>query len=285
MWCFPSRIGFCFLFRFKFRQHTFAAVILALSPLTQSNAHACSISSLGPSILFATENWEEFTEFGRKLLSEVGRLSGVGISVSLSCSDLPITIDVQSVSGSRRYTGMSSRGSPLDTVSNIETFSTGAEIPFKGKFADFSLVSRIRLVDRTIRSQGPVIGYPERFEQAFAGITLSKVVPISERLTLQLALSRMIGRGRVKVDLPGSDPADLTLGNAAVTALSTQFEYKALAFGDDWKVSIQVNNWLEKSKRGEQSLLYQGTKAVGIAYQPEINLRSRSLIFGISRLF
>jgi hypothetical protein len=218
--------------------------------------------------------WQEHADSGRRLLQERGTLATLAGQATLACGGLRWEARLGVADGRRGYQGESSGGQPIRTRSQVRRlhWQAAALMPVPGWGAGWQVgaaLGQARLW-RDIASAGPVLGYPERFDQWQASALLDHQRPLQSGLALQARLALGGGpAGRLLLQLPTADPAHLRLGASAVAQLDvTLLGGGAADAAAGWRIGLLWRQ--QRTGAGPAAPLWRGTLLVGAAAQPAI---------------
>lgn len=260
-----------------------SAAILGSFPTVASGS--CALSSVEPSVGVAREHWSEYSRDDRRIVLETGRLEAFELALSGTCGGLSLKFDLIKQSGVRQYEGFSNRGQAVRTASDIDVLGLVAKATYTTDLASISLFGASRQSDRVIRSKGAVAGYPEEFEQYFAGAAVGKHWNLNTELSLNLSGFVSVGKGSMAVELPGADRLRLTLGQTRARGGQLKVGYTPIKEHRDWKTFLLFDANTEATEAGRVATVYQDAVPISAAYQPRFTLKTRSVRIGIERTF
>ena len=222
--------------------------------------------------------WQEQADNGRRLLQERGTLATLAGQATLACSGLQWQATLGLADGRRGYQGQSSTGQPVTTHSQIRRlhWQAAALLPVpswgsgwgSGWKAGMAL-GQVRLW-RRIASAGPVLGYPERFDQWQAMALLDHGRVLQPGLGLQARLALGAGPpGRLWLQLPIADARALRLGSSRAVQLDLALlGGQAADATAGWRVGLSWRH--QRTGAGPAATLWRGNLPVGAAAQPAI---------------
>jgi hypothetical protein len=159
------------------------------------------------------QSWREWASDGRRLVDESGPLRGLSAAQRWSVGEATsIGVAAGAHWGQRDYDGLSSRGQPVQTRSDIAQQMLrvdGATAMFGDRWQSTAALEFWQW-RRRLRGTDTAAGYPERYRQGLAllGVRWSGE-PTSWQARAELAWG---SGGRNRVALPGRDEASLPLG-------------------------------------------------------------------------
>lgn len=222
--------------------------------------------ALGPGV--EDSRWQETGSQGRTLVEESGTLRGVSLSLGARCEGFDGLVRVVQASGSRDYEGVTSANAPLRTRSDIDQY--GVELQgFVPLGAHWSAAGRaaLRRIDREIAGVGRVQGYPERFFNA--ELAAGARFATAPGAPLSASAAGWIGGGppgRLELQLPGFDPAELRLGSSRSLEFELQAQDAGAAPGWHWQARLGFRR--EKWQAGETQVITRNGVPVAAAVQP-----------------
>jgi hypothetical protein len=232
-------------------------------------AQGCDSPSLGALTGVERSQWEEFDAQGRSLVRERGTLNVAGLQASGHCGTGDWTAQWTRSQGQRAYDGVTTTQLPLQTQSQLraQALTLAAWLPLSQGWAVGSQFG-YREVAREIASQGPVLGYPERFTYLQLALGARYQAALGERV--HLTASGWLGGGpggRVRVDLPRADPVTLSLGSHRLLELSLQLGGgPAARLGWSWQAGVAYR--CELTGAGTPEVIVRNGVPVGVAQQP-----------------
>ncbi|GCL62176.1 hypothetical protein [Pseudaquabacterium pictum] len=227
--------------------------------------------------------WQEHADNGRRLLTEQGTLTTAETRATLDCSGLQWQATLGLASGRRGYQGESNGGQPISTHSDIRRlhWQAAALWPLSAWGPGWqagAALGQVRLW-RDIASAGPVLGYPERFDQWHATALLAHGRLLRPGLGLQARLALGGGTpGRMALWLPTADPARLRLGSHQVMQLDLALVGGGAAEAAGWRLGLRWRH--QRTAAGPAATLWRGNLPVGAAAQPAIRQTDAGLQAG-----
>lgn len=232
--------------------------------------------------------WRETDAEGRALLHEQGTLAATQLAFEArGCRLGEASLRLALAGGSRRYDGQTSAGHALATQSDVrEQGLTFQALPWAWRATESgaSLQAGARLrwqrSERDIRSTASALGYPERHQRLQAALVLAaRGTGPSAGWHWRAELAAGGGpAGRMKVSLPGYDPAALKLGSSRMLQAGLQIG-GALAPGWSWQVAVEHDR--ERRAAGEPAALRRQGQVVGGVVQPATRESATRLAAGL----
>jgi hypothetical protein len=259
-----------------------ATLLAAAGPLA-----ACT-GSAGLEAGVQDSRWRETDAEGRALLHEQGTLAASRMVIEASgCRLGEASARISQAGGSRRYDGQTSAGSALATRSDVrEQGLTLQALPWAwavpGSGASVQAGARLRWQrsERDIRSTATALGYPERHQRLQAALVLAaRSTGPSPGWHWRAELAAGGGpAGRMKVSLPGYDPATLKLGSSRLLQARLHLG-GALAPGWSWQLAVEHDR--ERRSAGEPTALRRQGQVVGGVLQPASREAATRLVAGL----
>ncbi len=186
-----------------------------------ARALECAAVSVGPLVGVERSLWREYGDGGSTLVREEGKLRKIGVEASLLCGHAEWGLRWSRSEGRRDYEGLTNTGTAVDTVTTVRDDAL-AVVAMRSLDEHFSLGARAehRNIHRSIESTAFASGYPERFRYWYVAAGGRYWRPLGDRLSV--SVDGWIGAGpagRVRVDLPRADPAELRLGRSRIIEL------------------------------------------------------------------
>lgn len=243
-------------------------------------AQDCSAPEIGAVAGADQSRWYEYGAQGARLVKEDGRLWRTGIRAALSCATLEWSFDWLHNAGRRDYEGFTNTRVPVRTVTHIDADELSLAVlhPFTAG-ATAGLRLGLSDIDRTIESTGLAVGYPERFRYWSAAVGGRYTWALGEGLGA--AVHGWVGggpAGRLRVDLPGADPAELRLGSSRLLEMGIRIgsgSPRSRSGGWSWAAGLTFRD--ETMRAGEPQVLRVGSVPVGVAAQPRTTQRTLAL--------
>lgn len=253
-----------------------------------SQALACTTPVPNASLGAMHSRWVERSAQGATLVRESGNLSTWGVQVSTLCDGWALTGSGSFANGTRGYEGLSSRGAPLTTSSNIHDLAWSA-LAMRAVDERTSWGARVsyREIRRHIANAGAVLGYPETFHIWQAGLRAQHQLWASPEWQLQVHGEVGGGPGgRLDLQLPSADPVQLKLGHSTyvqlgVIAKSTSTDDTAPGWG--WQARLRYR--ADRVQAGPASALFRNGVLVGGATQPATHILGLALDASLSYRF
>lgn len=212
--------------------------------------------------------WKETGAQGRTLVQESGTLRGVSLGLGARCEGFDGLVRMVQAGGSRDYQGLTSANAPLRTRSDIEQYGVDLQ-GFVPLGTHWSAAGRaaLRRIDREIASVGRVRGYPERFfnGELAAGARFA-TAPGAVLNGSAVAWLGVGPPGRLELQLPGADPAQLRLGPSRSVEFELEMRDAGAAPGWHWqaRLAYRLENW----QAGEAQVITRNGVPVAAAVQP-----------------
>ncbi len=257
-------------------------------------AAACSLQTaaeLGP----LASRWHETGAQGETLVRERGSLRAAALSVQgQDCGWRalgPWSATLATASGARDYDGQTSGGHALQTRSDLrQTGLVLQALPWGDERWRLGARLRWQRVERDIRSTATAAGYPERFDTAQAalvgrisgGWNAAALQPLQRLQPLQWDLQLALGGGpggRMRLQLPGLDPATLRLGSSRLWQIEARL-HGPLAPAWRWQLALQAGS--ERAAAGPAGALTRNGQIVGGAQQPATRQQALGLSLGLA---
>jgi hypothetical protein len=248
-------------------------------------AAACSLQTaaeLGP----LASRWHETGAQGETLVRERGSLSAAALTVQgQDCGWRalgPWSATLAAARGQRDYDGQTSGGQALQTRSDLQQTGLVLQaLPWGDERWRLGARLRWQRVERDIRSTAAAAGYPERFDTAQAALVGRlggswSAAPL--QWDLQLALGGGPG-GRMRLQLPGLDPATLRLGSSRLLQMEARL-HGPLAPAWRWQLALQAGS--ERAAAGPARTLTRNGQIVGGAQQPATRQSALGLSLGLA---
>ncbi|MCA0239677.1 MAG: hypothetical protein LCI02_02370 [Proteobacteria bacterium] len=258
-------------------------------------AAACTLqwaADAGP----LASRWHETGAQGETLVRERGSLQAAALALQgQDCAWRwagPWSATLSAARGGRDYDGQTSSGQALQTRSDLQhTGLVLQALPWGDEHWRLGARLRWQRVARDIRSTAAAAGYPERFDTAQAALVgrlsgsldgsldrSSATAPApplqAAQWELQLALGGGPG-GRLRLQLPGLDPATLRLGSSRLLQFEARL-HGPLAPAWRWQLALQAGS--ERAAAGPLQALTRNGQIVGAAQQPA----TRQSVLGIA---
>jgi hypothetical protein len=261
---------------------------MLLTATGAAGAQLCAPAAVGPLVGVERSLWREYGDGGSTLVREEGNLGRIGVEASLVCGRARWGLRWSRIEGSRNYEGVTNTGTAVATVSTVRD-DAFAVVAMRSLDAHFSLGARAehRNIHRSIENTAFAAGYPERFRywSVAAGGRYRRA--LGERLSL--SVDGWIGAGpagRVLVDLPRADPAELRLGRSRIIELGVQI---GSARPHDevrgWSWSAGLSYRAETLGAGDPQVLFRGPVPVGVASQPRTTQSSLGVFAAAALVF
>jgi hypothetical protein len=242
-------------------------------------------ASSGPQLAWIERqsSWREHDERGALLLTEHGRLRGPQLGWHQTTALGRLELSWQQLDGVRDYTGQTSRGQPVTTLSTLqeESWSIRLATPLAPRWTlDLRLQStRTR---RTLADTATALGYTERWRWLLATTGLGWSLPLGAgRLDSRLELGSTLDN-RLDTALPGVDP--VVLHPQARPAMALQIDYRlSLPTLNGLPVQLQTGLRHQQLRFGASpaaALMRAGLLRGGVQ-QPATSLRDTSLQLGL----
>ena len=232
--------------------------------------------------------WRETDAEGRALLHERGTLTATHFALEASgCRLGEASLRPALAGGSRHYDGQTSAGNALSTRSDVrEQGLTLQALPWawgsarSGASVQAGARLRWQRSERDIRSTATALGYPERQQRLQAALVLAArgTGPLPGWHWRAELAAGAGPAGRMKVLLPGYDPATLKLGSSRLLQAGLHIG-GALAPGWSWQVGVEHDR--EQRSAGEPTALRRQGQVVGGALQPATRESATRLAAGL----
>ncbi len=241
-------------------------------------ATACSLDGFELEAGVAASRWSEHGDDGRRLVRESGTLPAAALAARSRCAGLQWRLRLGGAAGARSYSGMSTNGAPVVTRSSIA--ERGVELrglwPLVDETAHGSAAVGAslgwRATSRRLHDAGPVRGYDERFEDFPVALDLQWRTTAPLLLQFELQLGTALG-GRMRLALPGTDPARLDL--ARPWFLRTRASVGGKVAGGQWQFGVQGR--AEAMGAGPSRAVYRNGVPVAAASQPRTAQQAATL--------
>lgn len=214
--------------------------------------------------------WEEFDAQGHSLVREQGNFKVVGLQAVGRCRTVDWSAHWTYSRGERDYDGLTSTQAPFETHSRLQAhhLAVQAWLPVH---AGWSVGAQwgYRHIERDIASRGNVLGYLEEFGYWQAALGTRYQAALGERV--RLTASAWLGGGpggRVKLDLPRSDPVRLRLGSSRLLVLGLELDGGEALHQPGWSWQAGVLYRHEPTQAGSSQTLVRNGTPVGSALQP-----------------
>lgn len=258
----------------------------ALLGCTAVGAHACVgewAHSVSAAVVRESQQWDEFSSNGKRLLRESGQLSGPALIIGTECDRWRLNVGLELLDGSRNYDGQTNLGTPLQTQSRISSSKGHGEVSF-AVTPNWRLGARWSGVstERDIASTPTATGYPEYYEWRLwqAGAAWS-----TEMDWGGWGAGLWWGRtsdSAMRVQLPGRDPAWLELGTIEQSQFDLHWRYR---MGGRWMARVAWAYRQTEVAQGAPGVIRNNGVPVSTAYQPRIALTEMPLSVRIQREF
>ncbi len=215
--------------------------------------------------------WQEHTEAGRRLVHERGTLAMLAVQTAAVCGGLRWETQLGLAEGRRGYEGESSGGQFITTHSRIRRLQGQVAVllpvPAWGPgWQAGAALGHLRQW-RDIASAGPVLGYPERFDQWQASALVDHRRALQPGLGLQARLALGGGpAGHLLLHLPTADAARLRLGASGLVQLDVTLLGGGGAAPAGWHAGWRWRH--QRTAVGTSATLRRGALVVGAAAQP-----------------
>lgn len=174
---------------------------------------APAVRALDLAVSQQQQSWREWSSDGRRLVDESGPLRGLSAAQRWSAGEtLTLGFSAGAHWGRRDYDGVSSRGQPVQTRSDIaqQMLRVDGSMAVWGSAWQPTAALEFWQWSRRLRGTDTAAGYPERYRQGLALLGLrTSVDPAAWLARAELAWG---DGGRNRVALPGRDEASLPLG-------------------------------------------------------------------------
>lgn len=189
------------------------------------------------------QQWRETDADGRRLVAEDGRLSGLAATLRWAPADAGFAaVSLAGWQGARDYDGLTSRGQPVQTRSDLrhgliraEAGLAPAPLAWPGGWQwQPTLAVEGWQWQRRLRDAAGAAGYPERYRQGLVLLGLAAQDAAGWRLLLELGGGP---GGRNALQLPGRDATALPLGTARSARLAVGGD---VAPGWRWDLDLQA---------------------------------------------
>jgi hypothetical protein len=222
--------------------------------------------ALGPGV--EDSRWQETGSQGRTLVEESGTLRGVSLSLGARCEGFDGLVRVVQASGSRDYEGVTSSNAPIRTRSDIEQLGIDLQgfVPLGDHWSGAGRAA-LRRIDREIAGVGRIQGYPERFLNAELAAGARFATTAGAALNASAVAWLGVGPpGRLELQLPGADPAELRLGTSRSLEFELQLQDALAAPGWHWQARLAYRR--ERWQAGEAQVITRNGVPVAAAVQP-----------------
>lgn len=242
-------------------------LLLCVSPAAPAVA-ACQPPWLTLGLGVEHSRWEETGATGRRLVKETGTLRGPALALGARCDGFDGLVRVTQARGSRDYEGLTSSQVPARTRTDIGQWAAELQgfVPLGAAWAGAGRAG-LRGVDREIASVGRVQGYAERFSNA--ELAAGARYATEQGAPVQWTAIGWLGAGppgRLELQLPGGDEAELRLGASRSVEFELQAQGKALAPGSSWQARLTYRR--ERWEAGESQVITRQGVPVAAAMQP-----------------
>lgn len=250
---------------------------------------ACTTASTALEAGAQDSRWRETDAEGRALLHEQGTLAASRMVIEArGCRLGEASLQLALAGGNRRYDGQTSAGNTLVTRSDVREQALTLQVlpwawdaPGSGATVQAGARLRWQRSERDIRSTATALGYPERHQRLHAALVLAaRGAGPAEGWHWRAELAAGGGpAGRMKVALPGYDPARLELGSSRLLQAGVQLG-GALAPGWSWQVALAHDR--EQRSAGEPTALRRQGQVVGGVLQPATRESATRLTAGLA---
>ena len=250
-------------------------------------SETCDKGGLSPFVGTELSQWQENSNSGKRLVTETGRLQTMGLAITARCKIADWTLSWSDSRGARDYAGATNTGVAATTRSEIDHQKFLGSVLFH---ANESISVGARLVhnsiNRNLLSNEFASGYFEHFQWN----DLSLGMQYTQALTPDLAWRAHYWHGRIlpgqsTVAFPNYSPASLSLGSGQTRELGLNLRKQLGAAEKGWAWSAAAHLRQDSISEGTPQALYKGSRVIGSAVQPEIQLRSTWLIAKLDYVF
>jgi hypothetical protein len=239
-------------------------------------------SSLQAAAITASSKWSESNAL-HELVRESGTMSGSELSVGWRCNDWAVNAELAQVNGSRLYEGQTSAGLSAISHSAVRQrqINLDAGLAISEAWQLGARFSRNALW-RDIASTESASGYPEHFEWSILSLGAEWQSAMGPG---QLTLAAWVGGGmqsRMTLNLPGRDPALLSLGSLRQIEVVARW---ATELAPSWTLAADVRYRRTDIDQGEDAVISRGRQPVGVAHQPRTRMTEHPLMIRIGYVF
>jgi hypothetical protein len=257
-----------------------ALVILSLSGAAQAGV-VCAAPWLALGAGAQGSRWKETSAQGQTLVKENGTLYGPAVTIGTLCGGFEWVLLVARASGDRDYEGVTSANAPLRTQSAIkqQVVELQGFVPLDANWSGAGRVG-LRWVDREIASVARVQGYREQFFSASLDVGLR--FAWLQSAPVRWGVSAWLGAGppgRVDLQLPRADAAELRLGASRSAAFELQAQGESLEPGWHWQARLGYRQ--ERWSAGPAQVIYRQGVPVAGAAQPATRQSALELNAGL----
>lgn len=219
-------------------------------------------------------------------MREAGALRSLEGLVSAACGGTDWQVAWRREEGAREYRGLTNLGRQVESKSDIvsDEVEVSASWPFlilsrNGVTAGVGVA--LRRTSRDLNSVGNIRGYPETLTTATPLVSVKLAWRPGNSWVMDTALRVGIGLpGRLKVDLPRADPADLRTGLGSSWQIRQRVLRSSLSpHGQVW---LEVLAGATSTRAGEAAPIYRNGVVVGSVSQPMVRTSTAGASLGIT---
>jgi len=247
---------------------------------------ACEVSkrmvSAGGYYNALSEHYEYFPS-GSQILNEKGAIPGGVVNASISCDQWMLSGEFSQSKGLRDYTGMTMGGTPVSTISKIQ--SDASRLSISWRFIEPAELIADVVHDQILRdiiSTPNAQGYPEYYDRSFVRIGGGWRIPTEFGLLNLRGLTSVSGNQTERVNLPGKDPTWLAFNALEQWEIAVSFQ-RMLNPSAFLKLEYRyINTAISQSR---PSILTAAGNPVGVVYQPKTWNVDQPLILTVGIMF
>lgn len=250
-------------------------------------AAECTAPSMAALAGAGRSDWRESDAQGSRLVSERGTLRSFGLEARVACGSFDYALRWMRSEGTRDYEGVSNTGFAVQTHARIagDRFSVAALRALDERLSVGASIG-YEVLRRSIAGTESAAGYPERFRWWSVKAGVRYALPLGEAAVVSIGGWAGAGpRGRLWVDLPRADPAEIPLGTSRSLEARVQIESKAAERAAGWHWLAGVVYAAEVIGAGEQKAVFAGTSLIGLVSQPRTSRSSLGVYGGIRYRF